>query len=97
MEGPNRKPVANIDIVVKVDGKKNKVFEITSKGSTDPDGDAIVSESWVNRQTQYHHAGKQRVYLALKDARGLWSDWVCKEIKLTGADKPAEITACGAK
>lgn len=90
----NRKPLAMIDILVTQDTRKNNLFDITSKGSTDPDGDLIVEEEWRNRSTAYHHAGKQEVYLRVKDARGLWSDWACKQIKLTGSNKPPQISTC---
>ncbi|MGE5653771.1 MAG: hypothetical protein ACM3ZQ_05810, partial [Bacillota bacterium] len=47
---------------------------LTSSGSSDPDGDAIVKEEWQNKLNSYP-AGSHTVKLRVQDSQGAWSDW----------------------
>ncbi len=85
---PNRAPQAVI--TYEPQGELTTATQITWKSdlSSDPDGDQIVDAQWQNKKATYS-AGVQKVRLRVKDSRGLWSDWVEKEITVVQGSQSA--------
>ena len=52
--------------------------------STTPSDTQIVEAEWTNKQDVYTEAGTYQVGLRVKNSKGIWSDWVYRDVKISG-------------
>ena len=60
----------------------------SGSASSDPDGDKIVSEDWIDNPTSYSTPGEYSTYLRVQDEHGVWSEFTGKTYLVTSPPDP---------